>query len=1628
MGILAVLVSLFFVASAWFVVGVSAAQPSSSSGNLSAQAKGATPFSFGTTTMGMQAHPFPRTDGSSFSPASNGAGISLPTNDASAPLFTNPGVQISTGVPSGQYNGGPNGITSYGLEDNAASVAGDPSGNLAAVFASGTSTTAAWGIWYEYSLTAGASWAGLAEIESPGSGLALAEPSVTIYQSGGVDYVCVVYLSISTGASNPQGNYFQTCNEGSNPGSLGAWSAPLGNTGNGDGMTAATISGPTATFDESGNLVVAYVGESGGTYYWAWDIYSDVGTYSAHYTYTTATLGYYVFDWTVGLACTTSGCSTAIWGVDTALYFVEVMLTSTNDYASIGDSVLVDVYCDDYCGYVGYPGVEDNGPGSVAGSGSNWAAALWYYDGANYWILYCYSTNLWSSTSDCSTATSPAGGVVADSAYPQDFPVVTIVGSAPFMSWETGSATVVVDESTSMGGAWIGETTVSSGGYWPILSASPSSPWEVNLAYLTTATKGQFFYTDYIEPWVSSFNPSPAAVDVNQAVTFSPTYTGGTGVYSAYSWSASSTNFGCGVATGSTYGCTPTSNAGSPFTVTVTVTDSWGFTGTVTSPGYTVYADPTVAAPTANISAVDVGQSVTFTSAVPGGGLAPYGYSWTTLPTGCVNSNAATDPCVPTTAGTYSVVDTVTDANSYSAASPALSFTVDGPLSGKLAAAPLVIDLSQSFNLTVTTTGGAAPYSLSYSNLPRGCNSANANPLVCTPTASGLFSTIAATVKDGNSAVATTSPASVTVNPKLALGGFNATPSTVTTNSPTSLNVSVSGGTTPYTYSYSALPTGCVSSNVSVLKCVPTVAGNYTISVTVKDAVGMSATATTHLTVAKPIPPLKIVTFVAVPSSIVQGASTNFTVTISGGVSPYIYSYTGLPKGCSSANLSTLLCTPQANGTFSVGVKVTDARATIATSSTNLTISPLIVSSPKITSFTAVPDTIDFGQMTNFSVVVSGGAAPYTYAYSSLPTGCKSVDSGAFPCTPSVTGTFTPAVLVTDNNGKTARANTTLVVKPTTTGSGPTISSIIAIPNPLNVGQTTEISVTATGGTPPYTLAFSKLPPGCSSSNSNPLACTPTSQGNYSIGVTVTDKNGLSSNASYLLTVNPVGTIYPLTVTLSSNLSKVTDGELFTLSALVSGGKSPFNYYWSLNGTNLTSAPDSPTWTLSIAHPGNYTYAVLVVDSQHTSVESGTVVVEAHALSHVSVVTNTVSSPFPWWIVLVLLAAVTIVLLLVVERRRRASNRLLEEGAYAPYGAAAGASVAGGTWEPTPEPAMAGSAEEAAIGGEFGPPPEEIPAASTDLGASQAGEVQPQGVMEQTPPPTTTLTQCPQCNGPLDYDMTCPACGVNWVPEQQSQPEQGTPGPMEGAAAGEPSGQYPEAGPSAYGDSGPSQAWEAPPPEGQMEGTAPPAQCPQCGNPLDPDMNCQTCQINWAPDQPARPEQGQKAGSAQAEEAPTIEAPSVGICPNCNGQVGPDLVCRNCGMGWVPDKAIPPSKSRAPQVEIKTLPPLSMESEEARAGIAPEATSSAPEAGRTEEVPQTAQDAAPESPHDVPEVSEIEKELEDARARAPPPAKGTAKTEQKPAAKKGPAINKCMICGSDLDGDYCHICDMHWEG
>ncbi|KAB7731293.1 DUF11 domain-containing protein [Rudanella paleaurantiibacter] len=599
---------------------------------------------------------------------------------------------------------------------------------------------------------------------------------------------------------------------------------------------------------------------------------------------------------------------------------------------------------------------------------------------------------------------------------------------------------------------------------------------------------------------VANLLASPATLCLGESATL--TASGGSGTLPY--------NFGGGTTASNTTVVTPTTTG--LFTYSVTVTNALGCSA-VANTTVTVNAPPT-ATLTLSSGSICVGQSVTLTAT--GGTLYNFGGGLTTG-----NTLVAS----PATAGSYSYSVVVSNASGCTALATA-TLTVNPVPSPTLTASSTGICLGES--VTLTATGGTG-YNF-------GTGLTASNTLVVTPGSVGSFPYSVTVVNaQGCAAVAT---ANVTVN---ALPVVTLTPSSASICSGGSVTLTATGGTG---YNFG---TGITVSNTFVV--TPGSAGSFPYSVTVTNASGCSAVATTTVTVNASI----IAGLTLSNARICIGESATLTAT--GGT---LFNFGG---GNQTANF--LIETPSAPGTYPYSVTVSNGTTGCSsTASALLTVNPLPVATlSSLTVCQGAPATL-----------TATGGSTYAFAGPGVTAGTTSANTLSVPTTNA--GSFVYSVTVTDGStGCSSVTTATLTVNPAVTA---TLSSV-------SICEGQPALLTATGAGIGGTYAFSG--PGVTTTGSttaNTLTVQlPAGSGTFLYSVTATN----SFNCSAVATGTIVEQLAPL-ATLSS--ATVCVGESAQLIA--AGGSS-----YAFSGPNITGV-DTNTLTVATPTAGTFPYSVTVLN------------------------------------------------------------------------------------------------------------------------------------------------------------------------------------------------------------------------------------------------------------------------------------------------------------------------------------------------------------------------------------------------------------------------------------------------
>ncbi len=245
-------------------------------------------------------------------------------------------------------------------------------------------------------------------------------------------------------------------------------------------------------------------------------------------------------------------------------------------------------------------------------------------------------------------------------------------------------------------------------------------------------------------PFQANLTASVFRTDVNASLTLTTLVSGGTGGPYGFRYAESSPIGGCRWKNASQVTCTPTT-VGS-FSVSVNVTDSTGESSIADSP--TIVVGPQLFARlSVSNSTPLLGQTVAFVANATGG-VAPYNYTYTGLPPGCVSEDAPAVGCLPTQSEYYNITVHVRDQDNVTVNATVtmhviFDFNVVVPATGSVGNPfTISVNTNETFSAAGPASGGTDGFSLftyHYAGLPPGCSSQDVPQLVCTPSQNGTY-------------------------------------------------------------------------------------------------------------------------------------------------------------------------------------------------------------------------------------------------------------------------------------------------------------------------------------------------------------------------------------------------------------------------------------------------------------------------------------------------------------------------------------------------------------------------------------------------------------------------------------------------------------------------------------------------------------------------------------------------------------------------------------------------------------------------------------------------------------------------------------------------------------------------
>jgi hypothetical protein len=344
-----------------------------------------------------------------------------------------------------------------------------------------------------------------------------------------------------------------------------------------------------------------------------------------------------------------------------------------------------------------------------------------------------------------------------------------------------------------------------------------------------------------------------------------------------------------------------------------------------------------------------------------------------------------------------------------------------------------------------------------------------------------------------------------------------------------SVNASVSGGVPNYSYFWDTEPVQ-TTAGISGLT-----AGDYTLTVT--DANGCTASETVSISEPEELTASVVQTHV----SCAGGSNGSATVTPTGGTQPYTYSWNSNPAQSTATAINLI------SGTYTV--IVTDANGCTVTGQS-------IVNEPAAIVVTVTTTDEDCGLVNGTAIAVaSGGVGTLSYSWNTSPAQTDATATGL------AAGNYT--VTVSDQNGCSVTAQ----------GAVQNVGGLSAVATgtdlSCNGSANGTVTITATGGTEPYSYSWDTEPEQTTQSVTGLAAGTYTG--------TVTDDAGCVYSATVTIT-QPT----PFTVSVTGTDILCHGQSTGSATATAAGGTQQYSYAWNTNPVQTTAA-------ISSLSAGNYT-------------------------------------------------------------------------------------------------------------------------------------------------------------------------------------------------------------------------------------------------------------------------------------------------------------------------------------------------------------------------------------------------------------------------------------------------------
>ncbi len=684
---------------------------------------------------------------------------------------------------------------------------------------------------------------------------------------------------------------------------------------------------------------------------------------------------------------------------------------------------------------------------TYATAGTAFVFTITVMDATNQTASKPFSGTIGSSSASLAIQTPSIVAPTAGNAYLQ---LIAATGGLPPYTFAISSGSLPSGLAINSSSGMISGTVAYSARNNPYLFSVMVSDSNANSAVQA--------YTGFVGNYTISLLPSSLTTATPGAYYTSTVITAGGQAPYVYSLTSGTlpTGLGFNTTTGEISGTVADAEAGLTKTFTITTTDTNGAT---TNRAYSLAtASFAITLSTGSLAAATEGQAYSNggQNLTASGGTTPYTYEYSgNLPSGIGLTSAGVFFGTPAygqgalAGGTnYTIQIRVRDAQNRvsQANSKTINVGVSLPVVGS--DTPNVGVLGTAYSYTLSSTGGRPTYtySLVSGSLPTGLSLSTAGVISGTPTAATACPAGQFTVRSTDSLAQNSANSVKCIATVTGVNITNTSFPTVVTGVNYSGTVTTIGGTTPYSYSSSGLPTGVsLNSTTGALSgFVNAATGDYTVYLTATDS-SSPTLSTTQVFVFKVRDPLSITT-TTVNRAGSGIAYSPVTLVATGGETPYTFSINSgaLPSGLSLSSSGIISGTPAANssagnGTYTFSVIVRDsAGLTSAVQSYTL----YVTRGPKIT--TRRMPTAVVGRAFAYDIEFTGGvnqfistanlASRLTWGATGLPSGLSiNAATGRISGTPAggseTSSPYTVTLSLSDQHGITATKSVPMEIR-----------------------------------------------------------------------------------------------------------------------------------------------------------------------------------------------------------------------------------------------------------------------------------------------------------------------------------------------------------------------------------------------------------------------------------------------------------------------------------------------------------------------------------------------------------------------------------------------------------------------